>query len=178
MAHLDQRLGLDVLGGTIAARLVDPADRLSRLFLFSFAALGQVQQLRHAQAGGLAVIAHPARYAFTPTEEYALFTEFIAHGGRGVEVVTGSHSDADRIKYADMALEFDLLLHFASHPGHVFSRSQLLSAVWGYSHDGYEHTVTTHINRLRAKLEAEPADPRLLLTEPAVGYRLAEPGEG
>jgi 3',5'-nucleoside bisphosphate phosphatase len=61
------------------------------------------------QAGGLAVIAHPARYAFTPTEEYALFTEFIAHGGRGVEVVTGSHSDADRIKYADMALEFDLL---------------------------------------------------------------------
>ena len=48
------------------------------------------------------------------------------------------------------ALEFELLLHFASHPGHVFSRSQLLTAVWGYTHDGYEHTVTTHINRLRA----------------------------
>ena len=60
-------------------------------------------------AGGLAVIAHPGRYSFTPTEEYALFSEFIAHGGRGVEVVTGSHTAADYLKYADMALEFGLL---------------------------------------------------------------------
>lgn len=59
-------------------------------------------------AGGEAVIAHPARYKFTPTEEYALFTEFIAHGGRGVEVVTGSHSPPEYVKYADMALEFNL----------------------------------------------------------------------
>jgi len=61
------------------------------------------------QAGGTAVIAHPGRYRFTPTEEYALFTEFIAHGGRGVEVVTGSHTPAEYQKYADMALEFGLL---------------------------------------------------------------------
>ena len=61
------------------------------------------------QAGGLAVIAHPARYKFTATEEYALFSEFKAHGGRGVEVVTGSHSGADAAKYADTAIEFDLL---------------------------------------------------------------------
>jgi predicted metal-dependent phosphoesterase TrpH len=60
-------------------------------------------------AGGLAVIAHPGRYKFTPTEEYALFTEFIAHGGRGVEVVTGSHTLAEYQKYAGMALEFGLL---------------------------------------------------------------------
>ena len=60
-------------------------------------------------AGGEAVIAHPARYKFTPTEEYALFTEFIAHGGRGVEVVTGSHSAAEAQKYAATAVEFDLL---------------------------------------------------------------------
>jgi 3',5'-nucleoside bisphosphate phosphatase len=60
-------------------------------------------------AGGLAVIAHPARYAFSPTVEYALFSEFKAHGGQGVEVVTGSHSANDALKYADMALEFDLL---------------------------------------------------------------------
>jgi len=60
-------------------------------------------------AGGLAVIAHPARYKFTPTEEYALFSEFKAHGGRGVEVVTGSHSAAEALKYGEMALEFDLL---------------------------------------------------------------------
>jgi predicted metal-dependent phosphoesterase TrpH len=63
-----------------------------------------------SRAGGVAVIAHPARYSrFTPTEEYALFTEFKAHGGRGVEVVTGSHSVAEYEKYGDMALEFDLL---------------------------------------------------------------------
>ena len=60
-------------------------------------------------AGGVAVIAHPGRYKFTANEEYALFTEFIAHGGRGVEVVTGSHTAADFVKYTDMALEFDLL---------------------------------------------------------------------
>jgi predicted metal-dependent phosphoesterase TrpH len=61
------------------------------------------------QAGGIAVIAHPGRYRFTPTEEYALFTEFIAHGGRGVEVMTGSHSAAEHIRYADTAIEFGLL---------------------------------------------------------------------
>ncbi len=60
------------------------------------------------RAGGLAVIAHPARYSFTPTEEYALFSEFKAHGGRGVEVVTGSHSSAEVVTYARMAQEFGL----------------------------------------------------------------------
>ena len=59
-------------------------------------------------AGGLAIIAHPARYGFTPNEEYALFTEFIAHGGRGVEVVTGSHSAQEATTYAGMAQEFGL----------------------------------------------------------------------
>lgn len=61
------------------------------------------------QAGGIAVIAHPARYRFTPTEEYALITEFMAHGGRGIEVVTGSHGVADVVKTTDTALEFGLL---------------------------------------------------------------------
>ena len=60
------------------------------------------------QAGGMAVIAHPARYKFTANEEYALFTEFKAHGGRAVEVVTGSHSAQEAVKYAEMAREFDL----------------------------------------------------------------------
>ncbi len=61
------------------------------------------------QAGGIAVIAHPARYAHpNPTQEYALFAEFAAHGGRAVEVVTGSHSSAEAVRYADMALEFGL----------------------------------------------------------------------
>ncbi len=61
-----------------------------------------------SDAGGVAVIAHPARYNFTPTEEYALFSEFKTHGGRAVEVVTGSHTAAEYVKYAEMAREFDL----------------------------------------------------------------------
>jgi 3',5'-nucleoside bisphosphate phosphatase len=60
-------------------------------------------------AGGIAVVAHPGRYRFTPTEEYAFFTEFIAHGGRGIEVMTGSHTAAEQIRYADTAVEFGLL---------------------------------------------------------------------
>lgn len=60
-------------------------------------------------AGGLAVIAHPARYRFSPSAEYALFSEFHAHGGRGVEVVTGSHTSAEVATYADIALEFGLV---------------------------------------------------------------------
>ncbi len=60
------------------------------------------------EAGGEAVIAHPARYKFTANEEYALFSEFKAHGGRAVEVVTGSHTPPEYVKYADMAREFGL----------------------------------------------------------------------
>ncbi len=60
-------------------------------------------------AGGIAVIAHPARYKFGANAEYALFSEFKAHGGRGVEVVTGSHSSADALRYTETAIEFDML---------------------------------------------------------------------
>ncbi len=73
------------------------------------------------------------------------------------------------------AREFDLLLHFARHPGRVYTRAQLLDAVWGYGHDGYEHTVNSHINRLRAKIEDDPAHPRRLLTVWGMGYKFAEP---
>ncbi len=72
------------------------------------------------------------------------------------------------------AKEFDLLLHFARHAGRVFTRSQLLDEVWGYGHDGYEHTVNSHINRLRAKIEANPAQPGYILTVWGVGYKFAE----
>jgi DNA-binding response OmpR family regulator len=72
------------------------------------------------------------------------------------------------------AKEFDLLLYFAHHPGRVYSRIQLLDQVWGYSHEGYEHTVNSHINRLRAKIEADPAKPRYVLTVWGVGYKFNE----
>jgi len=72
------------------------------------------------------------------------------------------------------AKEFDLLLHFARHPGRVFSRVQLLDQVWGYGHEGYEHTVNSHINRLRAKIEQDPAKPHYILTVWGVGYKFTE----
>lgn len=70
--------------------------------------------------------------------------------------------------------EFDLLAHFARHPGLVYSRAQLLDLVWGYGHDGYEHTVNSHINRLRAKIERIPASPRYILTVWGVGYKFVD----
>ncbi|RFP18631.1 MULTISPECIES: response regulator transcription factor [unclassified Duganella] len=72
--------------------------------------------------------------------------------------------------------EFDLLYFFVKHPEKVFSRLDLLNQVWGYQHDGYEHTVNTHINRLRAKIEADPADPARILTVWGKGYRFANGG--
>ena len=72
--------------------------------------------------------------------------------------------------------EFDLLYFFVKHPEKVFSRLDLLNQVWGYQHDGYEHTVNTHINRLRAKIEADPADPARILTVWGKGYRFASGG--
>ena len=72
------------------------------------------------------------------------------------------------------AKEFDLLHHFACHPGRVYTRLQLLDAIWGLGYEGYEHTVNSHINRLRAKIEADPAHPKYLLTVWGVGYKFAE----
>ena len=72
------------------------------------------------------------------------------------------------------AKEFDLLLHFARHPGIVFTRKQLLDSVWGYAYEGYEHTVNSHINRLRSKLERNRARPEYIITVRGVGYKLAD----
>ncbi|QKJ84996.1 Two-component response regulator CreB [Paramixta manurensis] len=71
--------------------------------------------------------------------------------------------------------EFDLLYYFAKHPGKVFSRLNLLNQVWGYQHDGYEHTVNTHINRLRLKIEKNPAEPERILTVWGKGYKFVSP---
>jgi len=73
--------------------------------------------------------------------------------------------------------EFDLLALLARTPGRTYSRTDLLNLVWGYTFEGYEHTVNSHINRLRAKIERDPGRPRLLKTVWGVGYRFAEPSE-
>jgi DNA-binding response OmpR family regulator len=70
--------------------------------------------------------------------------------------------------------EFDLLTHFARHPGRVYTRTELLDQVWGRRYAGYEHTVNTHINRLRTKIESEPANPEFILTVWGVGYKFNE----
>jgi two-component system alkaline phosphatase synthesis response regulator PhoP len=86
----------------------------------------------------------------------------VTHGGSVVELTVK---------------EFDLLALFARNPGRTYSRTDLLSLVWGYQFEGYEHTVNSHINRLRAKIEADPGHPRFLKTVWGVGYRFAEPAE-
>lgn len=73
------------------------------------------------------------------------------------------------------AKEFDLLTQFARHPDRVYTRSELLELVWGMSHIGYEHTVNSHINRLRGKLEDDPVKPRYIQTVWGVGYKLVAP---
>ena len=76
------------------------------------------------------------------------------------------------------AKEFDLLLHLMQHPARVFTRAHLLDQVWGTTHDTFEHTVNSHINRLRAKLEPHPTRPRYIVTVWGVGYRFSATEQG
>jgi len=75
------------------------------------------------------------------------------------------------------AKEFNMLYLFMKSPGRAYSRQELLDVVWGYQFDGYDHTVNSHINRLRSKIEADPSRPKYILTMWGVGYRFAEPEE-
>ena len=72
------------------------------------------------------------------------------------------------------AKEFDLLAYFARHAGRSFTRQELLNSVWGYQFDGYDHTVNSHINRLRTKIEKDPTHPKYIETVWGVGYRFTE----
>jgi len=110
---------------------------------------------------------------------------FASHGGNSKIILAGDLKiDPDRRKVVIAgkevyltAKEFDLLSHFASNPGRVFKREQLLDSVWGYGFEGYDHTVNSHINRLRNKIEEDPAKPRYILTVWGVGYRFTEGNE-
>ena len=75
------------------------------------------------------------------------------------------------------AKELDLLLLFARSPGRTYTRQELLDLVWGYQFAGYSHTVNTHINRLRSKIETDPSAPKYIKTVWGLGYRFTEPGE-
>lgn len=106
----------------------------------------------------------------------ATLSGVIRHGRLSVDPVA-REARLDGVQVVLTAREFDLLLFFARHPGRVFTRMELLDKVWGYTHDGYEHTVNSHMNRLRAKIEADPAHPQSLLTVWGKGYKFCE-GEG
>lgn len=81
------------------------------------------------------------------------------------------HATVNGYKLSLTATEFDLLYFLASHPDQVFTRAQLLSSVWGYHYSGYEHTVNSHINRLRSKLDKAPLESKLVETVWGVGYK-------
>ena len=99
--------------------------------------------------------------------------ETIERGGLRIE--TGKRRVCiDDSEITLTAREFDLLVHFARHPGQVFNRARLLDQVWGYNHEGYEHTVNSHINRLRAKIERDPSHPEYILTVWGVGYKFSD----
>ena len=111
--------------------------------------------------------------ALTPEAADGAENEIIERGEMRIDVGKRlvSVNDEDIVLTAK---EFELLAHFARKPGQVFNRVQLLDQVWGYNHEGYEHTVNSHINRLRAKIESDPAKPRYILTVWGVGYKFAE----
>ena len=159
--ELDRVLGLELGADDYLTKPFSLAELLARVkALLRRAALLAAAQA-NAQAAGLAGLAGQRGPA-------------AIHNGE-LEILPAKRQVRCRGTLIDFtALEFELLLHFASHPGHVFSRSQLLNAVWGYTHDGYEHTVTTHINRLRAKLEADPLRPVLILTARGAGYKMRD----
>ncbi|MDH5552627.1 MAG: response regulator transcription factor [Nitrosomonas sp.] len=89
-----------------------------------------------------------------------------------LSINTEKHRVMLRQQLVDLtAKEFELLMQFAAHPGRVYTRAQLLDLVWGHGHEGYEHTVNSHINRLRGKIEQDPAHPDYILTVWGVGYK-------
>lgn len=149
--ELDRVLGLELGADDYVTKPFSVLELMARVK----ALLRRTQQLPHADAGdrpmtvgGLTI--HPA--ARTATVD-----------GRPVELT---------------AREFDLLLHFSRQPGRVYRRSELLDSVWGFGHDGYEHTVNSHINRLRAKIERNSDNPEYIVTVWGVGYKMNEPAPG
>ena len=157
--ELDRVLGLELGADDYLTKPFSLAELMARVK----ALLRRADLLKTAQAAALAAVPLAASPAAATLRNGALE---IWTSKRQVRI------DGHALDFT--ALEFDLLLHFAQHPGHVFSRAALLNTVWGYTHDGYEHTVTTHINRLRAKLETDPMRPELILTVRGAGYKMRE----
>lgn len=114
-----------------------------------------------------------SRKADTPADAEHGQNEILRSPDQSIELDSRRHKVTKHGQELDLtAKEFSLLSYFLHHPGSVFSRSDLLRHVWGYGHEGYEHTVNSHINRLRAKIEDNPTKPQLITTVWGVGYKL------
>ncbi len=109
---------------------------------------------------------------FDATQGYQTTDKQPALNYQGLEILADQRSvKLDGTEINLTAKEFDLLYFFASHPDKVFNRTQLLDSVWGYGHDGYEHTVNSHMNRLRTKIEPDSNNPKYIKTIWGVGYK-------
>jgi DNA-binding response OmpR family regulator len=147
--ELDRVLGLEMGADDYVTKPFSIRELMARVK----AIFRRIDQLKAAKGSGKQAVIRAGSLMIDPARRR------VEHGGQPIDLT---------------AKEFDLLLYFAQHAGKVFTRSQLLDAVWGYGHDGYEHTVNSHINRLRAKIEANPAQPVYILTVWGVGYKFVE----
>ena len=97
----------------------------------------------------------------------------------GLEILPSKRAVSVRGARVELtAKEFDLLFLLASNPGHIFTRATLLDRIWDYHSSSYDHTVTSHINRLRSKIERDPESPQFILTVWGVGYKFSEANGG
>ncbi len=149
-SELDRVLGLETGADDYLTKPFSVLELVARVRAI-FRRVESMQQTRTAEAPGDRVVAAGALKIDPARREVTLC-------GKSVDLT---------------AREFDLLEFFARNPGRVFRRVDLLDKVWGYGHDGYEHTVNSHINRLRAKIERDPSKPRMIVTVWGVGYKFA-----
>lgn len=177
---LPVRDGLDVVRSLRMDRIDTPVlmltarsgeiDRVLGLELGADDYLTKPFSIPELQARVKAILRRSDRQAATPASDEAEKLAF-------TDLTIDSASREVRLAQRPVPLtakEFDLLLHFARNPGRAFTRMQLLDAVWGTTFEGYEHNVNTHINRLRSKIETDPANPRYVLTVRGVGYRFTD----
>lgn len=177
-------LMLPSLGGLEICRRIRAANQLTPVLMLT-AKADKRDVVRGLEVGADDYLTKPYHAAELTARVQALLRRSSAMRGTagGESVLQRGSLTIDRVKHkvsvrgravALTAKEFDLLLLFCREPGRTYSRGDLLNAVWGPEFDGYDHTVNTHINRLRNKIETDAAEPRFIQTVWGVGYRFAE----
>jgi DNA-binding response OmpR family regulator len=142
------------------------ADRVIGLEMGADDYLTKPFSVRELQARVKAMLRRVALMKSKPSDDVFSFGRLVINTGTRQVLIDDRPVDLT-------STEFDLLTYMARRPGHAFSRAQLLDAVWGYQHSGYEHTVNSHINRLRNKLEVDDLQPKRIQTVWGVGYKFS-----